>query len=325
MLAIAIALVLIGNLSLESMRLFWLLAAFLCLASATQDIAIDALAIDRSTSRTVGLINSMRITTYRLALIAAGGGLALVADSNGWRAAFFVAAGISVLALVPTFFMSESPRERTAEPFLTGLRGWLARPEAPTVVAIALLYKVGDSALTPMVKPFWVDSGYQVAEIGTATTIIGIGFTILGGIAGGIYITKRGLFRSLIYLGVLQMASNAGYALAAALGATRPLMYTAAVFENFAGGLGTAAFLSYLMTVCEKRRAATEFALLTALYGLSRTIAGSLSGFAAERTGYAWYFSLTLALGIPGLVVILRSRDRVPREMPDRTTEPRAG
>jgi PAT family beta-lactamase induction signal transducer AmpG len=79
------------------------------------------------------------------------------------------------------------------------------------------------------------------------------------------------------------------------------------------------------MTVCEKRRAATEFALLTALYGLSRTIAGSLSGFVAEATGYAWYFSLTLALGIPGLVVILRNRDRVPGEVPDRTTEDSAG
>jgi MFS transporter, PAT family, beta-lactamase induction signal transducer AmpG len=313
LLVIAALLVVLGDLELASMRAFWIISTLLCLASATQDIAIDALAIDRSTPRTVGLVNSMRIASYRIAIIAAGGGLALVAEAQGWRPAFFVASGIAILALLPTALIGESPRARSGEPLVSGLRGWLARPEAPMIVAFALLYKIGDSALTPMVKPFWVDSGYPVGEIGTATTTIGIGFTIVGGIVGGLYITKLGLVRSLLHLGVIQMATNAGYALAAALGATRPLMYVAAVLENFASGLGTAAFLSLLMTVCEKRRAATEFALLSALYGFSRTLAGSASGFGAEAMGYTWYFTLTLALGIPGLVVVFMNRDRITR------------
>lgn len=323
LLAVAALLVVLGNLSLESTRAFWIVSTLLCMASATQDVAIDALAIDRSTPRTVGLVNSMRITSYRIAIIAAGGGLALVAEAQGWRPAFFLAAGLAVLALLPTFVIGESPRARSTEPLVSGLRGWLARPDAPMIVAFTLLYKVGDSALTPMVKPFWVDSGYPVGEIGTATTTIGIGFTIVGGIVGGIYITKLGILRSLLHLGVVQMATNVGYALAAALGAGRPLMYTAAVLENFASGLGTAAFLSLLMTVCEKRRAATEFALLTALYGLSRTLAGSASGFGAETLGYPAYFTLTLALGIPGLVVVLMNRDRISRLSLDSDT--RAG
>lgn len=309
--AIAVALPMIGRLSLESTGAFWLLAAFICFASATQDVAIDALAIDRSSRTTVGPINSMRITTYRIAIIVAGGGLALVADAGGWPLAFTAAGVVSAAAIAPTFFIGESSRERNREPLFDGLRGWLARPEAAMVIAIAMLYKIGDSALTPMVKPFWVDSGYSVGEIGTATTILGISFTIAGGIVGGIYITKVGLLSSLLRLGVLQMATNAGYVLAALLGGSRPLMYTASILENFAGGLGTAAFLSLLMTVCEKRRAATEFALLTAIYGLSRTIAGSLSGFGAESMGYAAYFTLTLALGVPGLLVVFLQRDRI--------------
>jgi PAT family beta-lactamase induction signal transducer AmpG len=311
--AISIALASVGYLPLDTTGAFWFVAAFICIASATQDIAIDALAIDRSSSDTVGLINSMRITTYRLAIIAAGGGLALIADAHGWKPAFLAAGAISVAAIVPTFFVGESKRETSHEPLLHGLRDWLARPEAGMVVAMAFLYKLGDSALAPMVKPFWVDAGYPIGEIGTATTVIGISFTIVGGIVGGLYITKVGLLRSLLHLGVLQMASNAGYAVAALFGASRPLMYTAAVFENFAGGLGTAAFLSFLMTVCEKRRAATEFALLTALYGLSRTVAGSVSGFGAEALGYVAYFAVTLALGVPGLVVVVRNRQSIAR------------
>jgi PAT family beta-lactamase induction signal transducer AmpG len=250
----------------------------------------------------------MRITTYRIAIIAAGGGLAIIAEANGWRVAFLCAGVISAVAILPTFLIGESPRQRTEESLVTGLRGWLARPQAITILAIAMLYKIGDSALAPMVKPFWVDAGYSIGEIGTATTVIGISFTILGGIVGGIYLTKVGLLRSLLHLGVLQMASNAGYAIAALAGAHRSLMYTAAVFESFAGGLGTAAFLSFLMTVCEKKRAATEFALLTALYGLSRTIAGSVSGFGAELLHYGPYFTVTLALGIPGLIIVFMNR-----------------
>ncbi len=311
MLSIALLLAAIGNLSLESTGTFWFLGTLLCIASATQDIAIDALAIDRSSERTVGLINSTRITTYRLAIITAGGGLALVADARGWRIAFVCAGAISLIALLPTFVIGESSRSRTEEPLLAGLRGWLARPEASLIIAVAMLYKFGDSALTLMVKPFWVDSGYEVAEIGVATTVIGIGFTIAGAIVGGVYVTRLGLLRSLIHLGILQMASNAGYAIAAATGAARPAMYTATILENFAGGLGTAAFLSFLMTVCEKRRAATEFALLTALYGLSRMIASAASGYGVEAMGYATYFTLTLALGIPGLVVVFLNRHRI--------------
>lgn len=312
LLAIAAAIAAVGQVPAGSMHVFWLLAALICLASATQDIAIDALAIDRSSPRTVGLINSMRIAAYRVAIIVAGGGIALVADAAGWQRAFHAAGLVTLTALLPTFFILESPRARDRQaPLLAGLREWLARPTAPMLVGIAILYKFGDSALTPMVKPFWVDAGYSVGEIGTATTILGVSFTVLGGIAGGIYITKTGLFRSLVHLGVLQMASNAGYAIAAAAGGSRPFMYAAAVFENFAGGLGTAAFLSLLMVACDKRNAATEFALLSAIYGLSRTLAGMASGFGAESMGYVAYFALTLAVGIPGLVLVLRSRNLI--------------
>jgi len=308
LLGIAASIVLLGQISLDSMGTFWILTSLICVLSATQDIAIDALSIDRSSPETVGLINSMRITTYRIAIIAAGGGIALIADARGWHLAFLCAGAISAASILPTFFIRESPHGSKEESILSGLRDWLARPQAPTIIAIALLYKVGDSALAPMLKPFWVDSGFSVGEIGTATTIIGISFTILGGIVGGIYITKFGVLRSLLFLGILQMASNAGYVVAAATGASRPFMYSAAIFESFAGGLGTAAFLSFLMTVCEKRRAATQFALLSALYGLSRALSGLISGRGVELLHYGPYFALTLALGIPGLIVVYMNR-----------------
>ena len=89
-------------------------------------------------------------------------------------------------------------------------------------------------------------------------------------------------------------------------------MAAVALFENFAAGLGTAAFLAFLMSVCERRYAATQYAVLSALLALTRTLAGGASGGLAERLGYARYFLLTFLLGLPafGLLPWLRRSAR---------------
>ena len=119
-------------------------------------------------------------------------------------------------------------------------------------------------------------------------------------------------------MGLVQLLSSLGYALAAALPAHRGLISGAALFENFAAGLGTAAFLAFLMSVCERRYAATQFALLSAVYALSRWAVGVASGVLAERMGFAHYFLLTFALGIPayGLLPWVRNASAPAEESP---------
>jgi Major Facilitator Superfamily. len=159
-----------------------------------------------------------------------------------------------------------------------------------------------------MLKPYWVDRGFSPAEIGTVTTVFGIGFLIIGAIAGGAFVNRYGVHAGLLWLGILQILSNVGYALVASASAGRPALYAASIIENFTGGLGTAAFLAFLMAVCDKENAATEYALLTALYGLTRSLVGTASGFATESLGYATYFWLTVFLGVPALLLLPRIR-----------------
>src|SRR5262249_50001475 len=104
--------------------------------------------------------------------------------------------------------------------------------------------------------------------------------------------------------GLLQAVSNLGYASAAWLDAGRPGIYAASCVESFTGGLGTAAFLSFLMNVCDKQQAATQYALLSAVFNLSGTAVGSISGLGAERLGYASYFALTFVLALPAYAFI---------------------
>jgi PAT family beta-lactamase induction signal transducer AmpG len=292
---------------------FWGALVVLVFASATQDIAIDALAICVTPRELLGLVNSARVGAYRGAMIVAGGGVALLADRIGWRAAFFTAACVPLLVLVLTALTapSESGIGEQHENPLRALITWIRRPGSLMLLAVILLYRLGDNALTPMIRPYWVARGFSATEVGNVTTTLGMVCTILGAIAGGAFVTRFGIFRGLLVLGVVQMLSNIAYALVAMTNAGRPALYGAAVIETFCGGLGTAAFLSFLMFICDRDNAATEYAMLSALFAVARTFAFALSGYFAKDLGFANYYWLTAALALPGLALLPRIRDRL--------------
>ena len=292
---------------------FWGVLVVLVIASATQDIAIDALAIRITPQELVGLVNSARVAAYRVAMIVGPAGVALLAAYIGWRAAFMTAAVVPLLVLVVIAFTAPAERganEQHENPF-KALLGWLQRPGSLMLLAVILLYRLGDNALTPMIRPYWVLRGYGVAEVASVTSTLGMICTILGAIAGGAFVTRFGVYRALLALGIVQMLSNFAYALVATTNAGRPAMYSAAIIETFCGGLGTAAFLSFLMLICDRDNAATEYALLSALFAAGRTFAFAWSGYVAKDLGYANYYWLTAALALPGLALLPRIRDRL--------------
>ena len=297
----------------------------MAIASATQDIAIDAYSIGLAESGEEGSINGVRVTAARIALIASGGGLVLLSTMLGWPAVFVVAAAIFVLlaALVP-FAPPVTTSEAARRAWLQPLADWLARPGVVAVFGVVLLYKLGDAAMGPMVKPFWLDRGLTVGEVGVVSSTVGMLATIAGALAGGRLTDRWGIFRAMLILGLAQAFSNLGYATAAwidpppptttvsslaeawaALGEpARALIYSASMIESFTSGLGTAAFLSFLMNICDKEHAAVQYALLSAGFGLTREIAGAFSGFAVSSFGYATWFAFTVLLAFPALALL---------------------
>jgi PAT family beta-lactamase induction signal transducer AmpG len=128
-------------------------------------------------------------------------------------------------------------------------------------------------------------------------------------------VDRAGIFKALWVLGLWQAASNLGYVIAASvippaapgvapLFEYRLLVYAASATESFTGGLGTAAFLAFLMAIVDKRRSATEYALLTSVFALSRSLAGWASGYGAQEFGYAQYFLLTFFLSFPAYLLL---------------------
>lgn len=292
---------------------FWGVLIVLIAASATQDIAIDALAIRITPPDLLGVVNSARVAAYRAAMLAGPNVVGLLVAYIGWRAAFMTAAVVPLIVLVAIAFTAPAERgieERRENP-LRSLFTWLQRPGSLMLLAVILLYRLGDNALTPMIKPYWVLRGFSVAEVTSVTSTLGMICTILGAIAGGVFVTRFGIYRGMLVLGIIQMLSNFTYAYVAMTTAGRPAMYGAAIIETFCGGLGTAAFLSFLMFICDRANAATEYALLSALFAAGRTFAFALSGYLAKDFGYANYYWLTAALALPGLALLPRIRDRL--------------
>ena len=218
-------------------------------------------------------------------------------------------------------------------PMFGALMDLLKRPGIMPVLAFILIFKLADASMGFMVKPFWVDSGFTATEIGLVSVNIGLGLSIAGGVAGGWYTDRKGIYRALWVLGLLQAVSNLGYALAAALippaaaGATllfehRAILYSASAIESFTGGLGTAAFLAFLMAIVDKQRAATEYALLSSVFALSRSFAGWASGFGAEAMGYSGYFFLTFFLAFPAYFLLPWVKTMLARSDYARTSSP---
>ena len=287
-------------------QLFFALIVLAVALSATQDVAIDAFTIQATPRAQLGLANSVRIGAYRAAMLVSGGVLIWLAGRQGWPAAFTAATVVTVALAGAALFIPGAGQVRppAGQSLWLPLRALLGRPGVGWVLAFALLFKLGDAAMDPMTRPFWVDRGLSLEEIGAVLTTGRMIATVSGAVLGGWLTTRWGMRTALWSLGLLQAVSNLGYWAAAALPSSKGLILAAALFENFSGGMGTAAFVAYLMSVCEPRFAATQYALLSALLALTRAVIGPIAGSLTERFGYAAFFLFTFLLSLPGFALL---------------------
>lgn len=297
--------------------------------SATQDIAIDSYTVGLVGREEEGAANGVRASAYRVALVFVGSGMIFLADALKWSTLYLGAS--AVFAFLGLAALSISPLDlpaRAREEWLKGFFGWIWTWKAVPLILFVLLYKLGEFSIGPMIKPFWVDQGRSNFEIGLVPTTFGIVLSVAGSLAGGAYISRFGTFHGVWFLGLLQAVSNLGYALVAwldlgrfapydlsmGLGAFGPYhfsvepiqvaLYSASVIESFSGGLGTAAFLAFLMNVCEKEHATVQYAFLSSVFSLTGRLVGALSGLGAERFGYGNYFALTFLMALPAYLFV---------------------
>ncbi len=313
MLAIATVVGILPFVSVARLDLIAIIILALTTLSATQDIAIDSYTVGLTHREEEGPVNGVRASAYRMALVMLGGGMVFLAAVFRWPLLYIAAA---IVLAVLGFFVIFVPRldlpEAARQHWLSGFVGWIGTWKAVPLVVFVLTYKMGEFAIGPMVKPFWVDYGSLIwvdrgelmFQIGLIPTTFGIVLSVAGALSGGAFISRYGIFHGIWVLGLFQAVSNLGYAMVAWADLGRFGLYGASVFESFSGGLGTAAFLAFLMNICEKEHATTQYAFLSSVFSLTGRLVGGVSGLGAERFGYGNYFALTFLLALPAYLLL---------------------
>jgi len=288
-----------------------ILALAIAFASATQDIAIDAHAVEVLRREEHGAAVGARLAVYRTAMWVSGRLSVTAAAWMGWPLVNVVLS----LFYIPSMLLTRwAPEPETVPPPPQSLReavwgpfvGMLGQHRAVEILAFVVLYKLSDNLTQALTGPFLVQMGFSALDRGVAVGTIGLFAIIVGTILGGLLTQIVGLGPALWIGGFIQIFSNLGYAAVAHVGDNRPLMYGATGFEYFATGLGNGAFGVLLLRLTQKRFSATQYALLSSLFSLPRVLAGPPAALMADAIGWRDFFIFTLVTGVPGMLMLYR-------------------
>ena len=316
----------------------WMTAAMAVLVafcSATQDIVIDAYRVEVLEERQYAAGAAAVVFGYRIGMLVSGAGALLLANHYEWGMVYTIMGLLVTIGMAATL-LSPEPEDvdlsRTdelreqAEAYLDaqpGMGGWFAsisawlyvaavrplaefmqRHGAIVILLFVVFYKFGDTLAGVMTNPFLLEMGFSKTEIAQVVKTYGLVATLAGAAAGGSLMTQVGLLRSLWICGLLQMLSNLMFAVQAGVGHSVAMLAVTIGLENFASGMGTAAFVAYLSSLCNVSYTATQYALLTSLMSVARSWLSASGGWLADQMPWASFFILTTVAAVPGLLLL---------------------
>ena len=294
------------------LRMLAVNAILIALFSASQDIVGDAYRTDVLSEREMGAGASVWVLGYRLAMLVAGSAALVLADRISWPTVYLLLASLMLIGIVgsilaPEPVLREAPPRTLAEAVVLPFREFFTRSgmiRGIVVLLFIILYKYSDSLAGSMTTPFLLKTGFTQQEIGVVLGGVGLIAIITGSIVGGAIIARMGINKPMWIFAVIQAVSNLTYYGLSLAGRNHGYMVFAIVIENFGLGLVSAGLTAYMMTMCNKRFSATQFALLSSLMAASRDILVSPAGKIAESLGWPMFFMITVIAGIPCLLLL---------------------
>lgn len=301
---------------------FWLLA----FSSATHDIAADGFYLLALPSHQQAAFVGVRSTFYRLATIAGQGGLVWLAGTlqtrlgsvvQAWAWVFGVAAALfCTLAVYHGAFL---PRPATDAPssqnaslgsgYFAVFAAFFRKEGIVRILAFLLLYRFAESQLLKLVPPFLLDGhsrgglGLTTQQVGIFYGTIGIIALMLGGIAGGVTISRFGLKRLLWPMIIAMYLPNVVFIFLALLQPSNLAVIGASLaVEQFGYGFGFSAYLLYMMMVADGEHRTAHYAICTGFMALGMMLPGMGAGWLQEKLGYVNFFIWICVATIPSFI-----------------------
>ena len=310
-------------------------ALFVALASATQDIALDAYRIESAALEQQASLAAMYQTGYRLGMIWAGAGALWIAaraqdllppasalspqaaSQLAWASAYSCMALSIAVGMLAALFSPDNPIP--APPPQKNLQAWLQNvmwapfqdffsrftlAQAATLLALIALFRISDLVMGVMANPFYVDMGFTKDEIAWVSKVFGVLMTLCGAFLGGALSQRFGVTRVLMWGAALSATSNLLFAWLSTLGHSLGALIGVISADNLSAGIAQAAFVAFLSGLTRIEFSASQYAMLSAIVFLVPQSLAGLSGVAVEHLGYFWFFIGTALLGLPVLILI---------------------
>jgi len=304
-------------------------ALLVATASATQDIIVDAFRVESLSESEQAAGMASYVAAYRIGMLASTAGALFVVSGfesifsfdrhAAWSAGYAVMAAFVLVGVATTLFAAEPEKSaaanvaharegtlgRVVEAAVGAFSEFLTRDLAFVALAFVILFKFTDALSGALTAPFVIDLGFSRNEYAAIVKGVGLAATLIGGFAGGFLARAFSLPASLWIGGGLQALANLAFSWQAIVGLNAAWLTFAIVAENFTSAVGTVIFVAYLSALCRNPlHTATQYALLTALAAFGRTYLSAGAGFVAAATGWAWFFAICGAAGLPALALL---------------------
>jgi MFS transporter, PAT family, beta-lactamase induction signal transducer AmpG len=286
-------------------------AVLVAILSASQDIVIDAYRVDTIPVSERGLAAAVQSFGYRTAAMLAGAVLVLIAAHLGWRLAFLMVACLMAATTLGTLWAPEpevpgQPPRTLLDAVWHPLRALFSQKGAWGFVLLVLLYKVGDAFALSLYSAFMIKGvGFSLDELSIAGKVNMTVSSMVGVAFGGWVYMRWGTFKSLLIFGIGQALTNLLYVWLALAGKKVWLLVLATSLDTGIGGMGLAAFVAFLVSLCSANFSATQYALLSALASVPSKVMGYVAGIVVSHIGWANFFVVTCLTATPGLILLV--------------------
>ena len=288
------------------------------LFAATQDIAVDGLAVDLLAEDELGPGNAAQVVGYKLGMLTGGGLLVWLSTHIGWQGLFLcMALLISAVWLIvflyrePVQTLGGTSTHSTFRDIFQALKQSLMLPKLGWILIVIATYKVGESMVDRMFTPFLVDVGFDAGQIGLWVGSYGMLFSILGSLSGGLLAARLPIISALFITASLRIIPLGAECMLTLFdpSATSIILVTCA--EHFFGGALTTAMFAFMMSKVDKRIGATHYTLLAAIEVLGKSPSSWLSGVLADTFGYTSLFAIGTGFSIifVGFLLPLRQQN----------------
>ncbi len=288
-----------------------ILAFLIAFFSASQDIVVDAYRREILSEDELGAGSGIAVTGARFGLLASGSFAIMLADLMSWNQVYMLMAALMLIGIIATLFAPEpeahadSPKnlsEAIVGPFID----YFKKKDALLILIFIVLYKMGDQLASDYNSVLYADLKFSNTVIGSVGKLFGFWSTLFGSLIGGILVSLYGKNRCLWVFGFLQAISTFGFSLLTLVPGNISALAAVVAFENLAGGMGSAAYVTLMASLTNRKYTGTQYALLTSLMSVPRIFLSTPGGWLVEQIGWFEFYAICALLAIPGILLLAK-------------------